>query len=280
MNEIVISNTRNPLVCACDYRAAPEPSFHSDRVLEFNVLIYVTDGVIYVTEDGTDYAVHSGELLFLKNGVRHFGRTEIPKGTCWHFVHFYTENAAEARFSPDAAVLGVYENTALSAVLPKKLCGLSGTAAERKISALSELCGSDNPNKRWLANSMLSDIFNELLCFSSAEKNPQTLSDRICGWLDIHCCEPFSAARLEGEFFLSYKHLAAVFKREKELTMQQYHTSRRMSTACRLLASTVMPIGEIAERVGYSDPLYFSRCFSEMKGVSPREYRRRIKEEY
>ena len=31
---------------------------------------------------------------------------------------------------------------------------------------------------------------------------------------------------------------------------------------------------EIAEKVGFSDESYFSRCFKKMMGMSPNEYRR------
>ena len=105
------------------------------------------------------------------------------------------------------------------------------------------------------------------------ENKESVLSERVCLWLDKHCGEPFSAEKLEREFFLSYKRLAAVFKRDKGVTMQQYHTERRMTIACYLLQSTLMPIGEIAGRLGYDDPLYFSKCFHSAYGVSPRSYR-------
>ena len=58
---------------------------------------------------------------------------------------------------------------------------------------------------------------------------------------------------------MSYKRMAAVFRQEQGRTMQQYHTERRMMRASYLLRSTLVPIGEIAERIGFDDPLYFSR---------------------
>ena len=68
--------------------------------------------------------------------------------------------------------------------------------------------------------------------------------------------------------------MAAVFKRERGETMQQYHTRLRMNTACYLLKSTLMSVREIAAETGYSDALYFSRCFRAAKGMSPTEFRR------
>ena len=79
MNEIVLCNSSMPVMGVCDLCAAPEPFFHADRTVDFHVLIYVIEGVGYVTEEETDYEIHPGELLFLKSGIRHLGKREIPK---------------------------------------------------------------------------------------------------------------------------------------------------------------------------------------------------------
>ena len=68
--------------------------------------------------------------------------------------------------------------------------------------------------------------------------------------------------------------MSQLFKKEKGVTMQQYHNSVRMDEACRLLCSTLMSIGEIADKLGFSDVLYFSRCFRNYTGKSPSAYRK------
>lgn len=47
----------------------------------------------------------------------------------------------------------------------------------------------------------------------------------------------------------------------------------RMREARRLLVETDFSIAEIAERTGFDDPLYFSRCFRRAAGVPPSQYR-------
>lgn len=42
--------------------------------------------------------------------------------------------------------------------------------------------------------------------------------------------------------------------------------------------ATEYNVTEISNIVGYDNPLYFSRIFKRMKGLSPTEYRKRIKE--
>ncbi|WP_375791535.1 helix-turn-helix transcriptional regulator [Microbulbifer hydrolyticus] len=43
--------------------------------------------------------------------------------------------------------------------------------------------------------------------------------------------------------------------------------------ACDLLDCTDLSVGEIAFQLGYDDPLYFSRVFKRVIGLSPSSYR-------
>ena len=49
-----------------------------------------------------------------------------------------------------------------------------------------------------------------------------------------------------------------------------------MVNAQSLLENTEYNIGEIAEIVGYDNPLYFSRVFKKEYGVSPAQYRKNL----
>jgi AraC family transcriptional activator of pobA len=50
-------------------------------------------------------------------------------------------------------------------------------------------------------------------------------------------------------------------------------TDRVMLEAARLLRFTDLTVGEVARRVGYDDPLYFSRAFKRRHEQSPQAYR-------
>lgn len=276
VNEIILTNNVMPVASGCGYFAAQEDFLHADRTADFNVLIYVTDGVIYVTEDSTDYEIRPGELLFLKSGIRHFGKRPVPKGTRWHFVHFYLEENGKAaeNFVPDSSPLPQYEKICCTTVLPKKLTVPYGSRLERLITGFTDHYGSSDPMKKWDINARLFELLTEAAFSSDEYKAKESLSDRIAHFLADNYDKPFSSEILERTFFLSYKHMAAVFKRERGTTMQQYHNAVKMNAACRLLVSTLMTVGEISAKLGYSDMLYFSRRFREFTGKSPTEYRK------
>lgn len=63
------------------------------------------------------------------------------------------------------------------------------------------------------------------------------------------------------------------FKQYTHTTPMQYLVSRRITNAQILLETTNYNITEIAQIVGYDNPLYFSRIFRKQKGMSPSDYR-------
>lgn len=69
------------------------------------------------------------------------------------------------------------------------------------------------------------------------------------------------------------------FKDYTGSTPTQYLLSLRISNAQSLLESTSYNVTEIAEIVGYDNPLYFSRLFKKQCGVAPTEFRKQFKRE-
>lgn len=267
LNEIIYCNYAVPIVGGYGILAASEPFYHTDRTVDFNILIYVLEGTIYVTEGDIDLEAGSGELIFLKSGIRHFGKKEIPKGTKWAYVHFYFNEPADVSKLP--CQKGQY-----SAPLPKKITGLRESETEENILKLCGYDASEDMSREWYINLRLADILSFIALREYSLSVTESLSDSIAEYLRKNISQPFSAKALEREFFLSYKRMAALFKAEKGMSMQQYHDRMKMAAARQLLSSTLMPIGEIAAAVGFADPLYFSRRFREITGSSPSKFRR------
>ena len=55
-------------------------------------------------------------------------------------------------------------------------------------------------------------------------------------------------------------------------TPTDFIRSIRLKRAAQLLQGSQLPIVEIANRVGFSSPSYFSKCFREMFGMLPKQY--------
>lgn len=275
MNELLLSSAAQPIVCSCDCMTADKSFFYPDCMYEYNAVIYVTKGVMYITEDGTDYEISEGELLFLKRQLRHLGVREIKGGTKWCYVHFYLDDPSgnTPAFEPNSAPIMLDQPMSCYEVLPKKLGGLKNGRIERDFLDLVDYCRVGDDLKRMKINGMLYSLLADIALAKYIDKYDYSLSYRVRVWLEKHYDEPFSAEKLEKEFFLGYKRMAAVFKQEYGVSMQQYHNKQRMQVAAHLLRTTLLPVGDIANKLGFDDRLYFSRCFRSFSGVSPKEYR-------
>lgn len=67
-----------------------------------------------------------------------------------------------------------------------------------------------------------------------------------------------------------------LFRHFKDRTGQspiEFFINLKMEKACELLEGTDMHIKDIAERLGYDDPYYFSRVFKKIVGQSPSEHK-------
>ena len=73
---------------------------------------------------------------------------------------------------------------------------------------------------------------------------------------------------------LSANYVSAIFRKETGVNFSDYITARRMDAATELLRKTELRIGEIAERVGYTDVKHFSKLCKKTLGMKPSEYRK------
>lgn len=78
-----------------------------------------------------------------------------------------------------------------------------------------------------------------------------------------------SLGELAASIDLSAHHFCRAFKVSVGRSPIQYLIEQRMQRAAGLLASTRLPIAEIAAEVGYEDPSYFARLFREKTGKTP-----------
>jgi two-component system response regulator YesN len=88
-----------------------------------------------------------------------------------------------------------------------------------------------------------------------------------------------SISRVCSHLHISAGYFSSIFKRETKLTYVNYLLHIRMEAAKELLLSTDLKTFEIAEKVGYADPNYFSFSFKKQVGVSPKDYRNRTRGE-
>jgi AraC-like DNA-binding protein/quercetin dioxygenase-like cupin family protein len=72
---------------------------------------------------------------------------------------------------------------------------------------------------------------------------------------------------------LSASHFSYVFKRKTGFSPIEYFNHLKIQKACQYLLFTNLRIKEIGNKIGIDDPYYFSRMFTKVMGMSPKEYK-------
>ena len=89
-----------------------------------------------------------------------------------------------------------------------------------------------------------------------------------------HQYQTLTLSELAQQFHYSKPHLCTLIKQNTGVSFTELIKQIRMARAVEYLLHTELPIGEIAEIVGYHSTDHFSRVFRGTYSCSPQEYRR------
>ena len=101
--------------------------------------------------------------------------------------------------------------------------------------------------------------------------------DKATLFFNAHYNEDIQIDKYAKTHNMSTSYFIRNFKQYTNFTPMQYILSIRIYNAESLLKNTQYNVTEIANIVGYDNPLYFSRIFKKIKGLSPSEYRKNIR---
>jgi len=116
----------------------------------------------------------------------------------------------------------------------------------------------------------------DLLCNRQQDSlsNTDNRINHIVDYLITHPTENLSIEQLCRMANLSESSLRRLFKRQTGKAPHEYIQELKMMTAARMLLINTDRISDIAYTVGFESSNYFSRCFTNIFGVSPQEYRK------
>lgn len=101
--------------------------------------------------------------------------------------------------------------------------------------------------------------------------------DKATAYFNEHYSEDISIDEYAENNYFSVSWFIRNFKQCTGSTPMQYILSKRIYNAEVLLQNPSYNVTEISRIVGYDNPLYFSRIFKKVKGLSPSEYRKNMK---
>ena len=226
---------------------------------EAPVIELVISGTMRLTQEGRESLIAAGEVLVRKAGAR------------------YACAAVGGPLYKRELVLGGMIAEPLISALPERV--LPGDAAELRagFDELQRLSEERPPDQHLRASTI---AYRLVLQLSLAPRDGRAATPihptvaaavRILETSGARDLDVRQVARAVGT---SVSHLHRLFKEAlgtSPLRHAREHLIRRAKDA---LGKTSLPCREIAFRLGYDDPLYFSAVFKRVVGVSPREFRR------
>ncbi len=128
------------------------------------------------------------------------------------------------------------------------------------------------------ADELLSSLFDILFQYirttpANAKVDSPEFVDSIEKYIKSHLAENLSLKNISREFGISQTYMGKLIRKYRDDSFSHYLTRVRMEKATGLMRDKPeLYIKDIAEMVGYSDQLYFSRIFRSYMGMCPSDY--------
>ncbi len=107
----------------------------------------------------------------------------------------------------------------------------------------------------------------------SADGLPEASLRTALAYVDDNLAENLSLAEIAREVYISPYHFSRMFKLSTGLSPHQYVIRQRIERAKALLMNTELPVGVVAQEVGFASPSHFTQQFRRLVGVSPSSFR-------
>lgn len=252
--------------CGLEY-CAPNKSFGPSRRPGYH-LHMVLSGEGNVEMEGRRERLHAGQLFLEKPGelTHYYPNRDRPWTYCW--VTFAGDNA-EAYMEQAGFTDGV--NTRNSYVDTKEFYRLADALL-------------DHPTLQLASSLRRFGLLNEFiaLAIESHQRSGEghritahTSDNYIDHALDFihHNYSSIKVADISSYIGVNRSYFANLFKQSVGVSPCEYLLNVRMQKSAELLVNTTLPIQDVAEYVGYENPLTFSKAFKKTFGVSPKYYR-------
>lgn len=124
--------------------------------------------------------------------------------------------------------------------------------------------------------------FFKLIILSHANKSLKiaTIEDnisKILTYINDRIYQKISLDELSQYMHFNKHYLCHWFKKETNITINEYIALQRLSNAKKLLLYTDISISDIALKSGFSSFSYFSKIFKEKENISPYQFRKKYK---
>ena len=227
-------------------------------------LVWMTDGEATYVEDGRRHAVPEGAVVLCRRGRRDGFDWDTGRPSRHAFCHFDVTGHEGAAMRGPTVLRPAAGDVVRTSFRHLLTWGRDGDARLRRSLLRSML---------WAFLLEQADAFA-----APADDLPdavRAVGDALPGLLDAG--GDVTLAGLAGVACVTPEHLCRVFKRATGRTPLETVRLARLDRAADLLKRSNLAVHQVAAAAGFRSPYHFSRRFAEGYGISPSEYRRRVR---
>lgn len=275
-------DTRYPIIVKMNGRVKQSGAWHDGRTLKINLLIYILGGDLTLRIGEKIYSGNAGSAFLIPAGVSYapINASRLE----YLFFHFDAPNINEkgsetVKIMPNASLpegeyAYSYSNDTPPVILVPEHTEVAG---DRRIHDLMERISALNVRTSSSEKMLLDCYLRELLVLLSGgmKRGLSRNLSTILGYIEKNYDSDLSLTSLSEALGFSRSYIARLFKNELKMTSSDYVNKIRIGIACDLLSKSDLRIGEISEKVGFSEQYYFSRVFHRICGVTPIDFRRK-----
>ena len=218
---------------------------------------YIVEGTGTLEINDKIYHPKKGDMFFLseKSNHKYYSQKENP----WHkyFIGFYGNVADSLIDNYLVKDVYLYENVYLENTF-KHIFDIAFNTVD--INTATQKLTAE-----------LFNVFNTV--YSNRLFSSEDLADKIKRYIDNNLALDLNLDNLSKNLNYSKNHIINVFVKKFNITPYKYYSGRKIALAKEYLSNSNMTIAEISNMLSYSDQQYFSYCFKNITGISPRKYR-------
>ncbi|HEM6111650.1 TPA: AraC family transcriptional regulator [Streptococcus suis] len=247
----------------CDSGYSFGPTIRDNYVLHF-----ITNGKGKISINGETTELTAGDIFVLPKNQSIFYQAD--ENTPWTYTWVgFSGSRAETILSQTRLLEKYFLHSHLESEILKKMIDINQTAVQ-SLPMITELILIGHLNQ--LLAALVQEFPNESL--KEASTLAKTYVHHAIKIIHSQYNSPIKVSAIAEKLALSRSYLYKIFKQETGYSIKDYIVQVKMNHACQLLANPDLSITEIANSVGYQDPLTFSSAFKNQYHQSPSDYRK------
>lgn len=268
----------NPLTRACfptAYGYYPRASGHSMQREEHNdnLMIYCAEGCGHIRSEHFSGTARQGDIILLPAGQPHQYQADADDPWTIYWVHFdgmqTRQLIEELAFDPENLIISIGQQPLLEGDFKRLLSLRQGSYRHTVFNYTFNYAAA-------LTRQILQFLALQIRT-STQTRQPNFNLDQLQSLMLENIDGELDLDTLAASTKLSRHHFAAKYKKLTGISPIRHFNHLKMERACYLLDVSNESVKTVGARLGYSDPLYFSRIFKKVIGLAPSEYRMRLK---